>query len=202
MVTAAPASHPVYDRVAADIAAGRHAYLTTADTAKLVRSTLAARFPGVRFYVRSSTYAGGSSIRVAWDGVVLDAKGWPVRVLVDYDGNVLDPTPVPDPDYTRGGRYGYLPKPGAPLARDVDAVLAGFAGKGFDGSIDLGYYKRSWLNPDGSMTFASTDGTAGSMGYVPARDGSRTHPSALLVSPGADYVTADPFLPYDKRTAS
>ncbi len=45
-------------------------YLTTAETAKLVRKALKAEFAGQKFSVRSSVYAGGSSITVSWvDGV-------------------------------------------------------------------------------------------------------------------------------------
>lgn len=42
-------------------------YLSCADTAKLVRKSLRADFPGVKFSVRSSTYAGGASIDVGWE---------------------------------------------------------------------------------------------------------------------------------------
>ena len=41
-------------------------YLTTAETAKLVRKALKESFPATKFSVRSSTYAGGSSMRVHW----------------------------------------------------------------------------------------------------------------------------------------
>lgn len=41
-------------------------YISTTDTAKLVRKLLKAKFPGVKFSVRSDKYAGGSSIRVDW----------------------------------------------------------------------------------------------------------------------------------------
>lgn len=41
-------------------------YLSCAETAKLVRKALKADFPGVKFSVRSSTYAGGASIHVGW----------------------------------------------------------------------------------------------------------------------------------------
>lgn len=40
--------------------------LTCAETAKLVRQTLRNEFPGVKFRVRSKTYAGGASISVGW----------------------------------------------------------------------------------------------------------------------------------------
>ena len=41
-------------------------YLSVADTAKLVRSALKKAFPGVKFSVRSTSYSGGSSVRVGW----------------------------------------------------------------------------------------------------------------------------------------
>jgi hypothetical protein len=37
-------------------------YLSCAETAKLVRAALKESFPGVKFSVKSSTYAGGASI--------------------------------------------------------------------------------------------------------------------------------------------
>ena len=41
-------------------------YVSTTDTAKLIRAALKSKFPGVKFSVRSKSYAGGSSIDVAW----------------------------------------------------------------------------------------------------------------------------------------
>lgn len=41
-------------------------YISTTETAKLIRKALKAAFPGQKFSVRSSSYAGGSSIRVNW----------------------------------------------------------------------------------------------------------------------------------------
>ena len=41
-------------------------YLSAAETAKLVRAALKRGFAGVRFSVRSHTYAGGASIAVEW----------------------------------------------------------------------------------------------------------------------------------------
>jgi Large polyvalent protein associated domain 29 len=64
-------------------------YLSCADTAKLVRKALKSEFPGVKFSVRSSTYAGGASISVGWtDGPVVpdvDAVVEPYRGA-DFDG--------------------------------------------------------------------------------------------------------------------
>ncbi len=41
-------------------------YISTTETAKLIRAQLKAAFPGQKFSVRSSKYAGGSSITVYW----------------------------------------------------------------------------------------------------------------------------------------
>ncbi len=41
-------------------------YLSVTETAKLVRRALRESFPGVKFSVRSDSYAGGASIRVGW----------------------------------------------------------------------------------------------------------------------------------------
>lgn len=41
-------------------------YLSVTDTAKLVREALKKAYPSVKFSVRSSSYAGGTSIDVSW----------------------------------------------------------------------------------------------------------------------------------------
>lgn len=41
-------------------------YLTVAETAKLVRQTLAKHFPNTKFSVRSKSYSGGASIDISW----------------------------------------------------------------------------------------------------------------------------------------
>lgn len=41
-------------------------YLTCAETAKLVRTALKQKFPGVKFAIRSKTYSGGASIDIHW----------------------------------------------------------------------------------------------------------------------------------------
>ncbi len=45
---------------------GERQFMSCADTAKLLRGHLRREFPGVKFSVRSSTYAGGASIDVSW----------------------------------------------------------------------------------------------------------------------------------------
>lgn len=42
-------------------------YIGTTDTAKLIRAQLKAKFPGIKFSVRSDKYSGGSSIRINWE---------------------------------------------------------------------------------------------------------------------------------------
>lgn len=41
-------------------------YISTVDTAKLIRKALGESFKGIKFSVKSSIYAGGSSINVKW----------------------------------------------------------------------------------------------------------------------------------------
>lgn len=75
-----------------------------------------------------------------------------------------------------------------PTDREVSAITGGFAGAGFDGMIDLKYHVDHWLMPDGCVSIAHTEGTAGSMGTIaPIREW-MPHPDAKLVSFGADYV--------------
>jgi hypothetical protein len=64
-------------------------YLSTADTAKLIRAELKKAFPKTTFSVRSKVYSGGSSIRVTWSDGPTDAA---VQSLLnrfrgsDFDG--------------------------------------------------------------------------------------------------------------------
>lgn len=41
-------------------------YFTCAETAKMIRKALKEAFPGVKFGIRSHTYAGGASINIGW----------------------------------------------------------------------------------------------------------------------------------------
>lgn len=180
---------------------GRSAtYIGVAETARLIRKRLAAVFPGTKFYVRSKSYSGGSSIDVSWDGVVLDsANHWPVSVRVNWDGDVLDPTPVSDKDYTRGDRYGYLPKPGAPTKRAVDAVIGGYDGKGFDGMTDSSYYVDTAIDiKTGEVLGTTSIGGGMNSGWdLPdAAVAAITAGTAMLIATGS-YVRSEPYLPYD-----
>jgi hypothetical protein len=199
-MTIATRDHPVY---LAALEARQHdpagpAWISTADTARLVRDRLATLWPAVRFYVRSSSYSGGSSIRVWYDGIeriephascyckngptILRTEGDPCRVC----GYI--------------GRWTRVYRADRPGLEEVESALEPYHGRSFDGSIDMAYSLETWLNPDGSASFAHTSGTAGSMGSVPRADGSRTDPGAVLIHPAASYVFVDAELPYDVRT--
>jgi hypothetical protein len=81
-------------------------YLSCAETAKLVRAALKESFPGVKFSVKSSTYAGGASINVAYvdgptaaqvEAVAKVFQGAYFDGMTDYKGsnyNSLDGQPV------------------------------------------------------------------------------------------------------------
>lgn len=67
------------------MSAADRTWLSAADTAKLVRKALKADFPGVKFSVRSSTYAGGASIDVSWtDGPMVQDVD---RTIKLYEGS-------------------------------------------------------------------------------------------------------------------
>ena len=72
----------------------------------------------------------------------------------------------------------------------VNEVIKQFEGAGFDGMIDLKYYKDHWLLPNGEVVLARSEGTQGSNGYYPAVNTNKPHPEAIKVSWGADYVFA------------
>jgi len=119
-------------------------YLTCAETAKLVRKALKREFPGVKFSVRSKTYAGGASISIHWT-----------------DG---------------------------PTEKAVRGITDSYASADFDGMIDMQTYCDAWLMPDGSAVLASSPGTEGSRGTLPAYDNPKPHPDAVRVHFGSNYV--------------
>lgn len=63
-------------------------YLSVTETAKLIRQALKAQHPGVKFSVRSSSYAGGASIDVSWtDGPTEESVDRTVQL---YRGATFD----------------------------------------------------------------------------------------------------------------
>ena len=75
-----------------------------------------------------------------------------------------------------------------PTKKAVNLVVGPFAGRDFDGMIDLEYSVWAWLLPDGSAEFAYSSGTEGSMGVHSAFENPKPHPDAELVHMGAGYV--------------
>lgn len=49
-------------------------YITTTETAKIIRKTLKSEFPGIKFSVRSRKYAGGSSINISYNDINLNSR--------------------------------------------------------------------------------------------------------------------------------
>lgn len=89
----------------------KHRYLTTAETAKLVREALKQFFPGQKFSVRSKNYAGGSSIDVSWiDGPTCEAVQ---KVTDSYEGGRFDG----QCDLAYHAEHWYCQKHGARVAR-------------------------------------------------------------------------------------
>lgn len=127
-------------------------YIDVAESAKMIRALLKSKFPGVKFSVKSSRYAGGASIRIEW---------------------------------TNG-----------PTVKQVDQFTDPFAGAGFDGMIDMQYYKTAYLLPDGTVTYGRSPGTVRSAGVEegynePLPEG------AVEVSFGSDYVHTTRNFTYD-----
>lgn len=83
----AKAAAPIFAALLSKPVQGRH-YMSVADTAKLVRAALKDAFPAVKFSVRSSSYSGGASIRIAWvDGPTTEEVD---RVAKPYEGADFD----------------------------------------------------------------------------------------------------------------
>lgn len=76
-----------------------------------------------------------------------------------------------------------------PTRCEVEVISSGFAGGGFDGSIDLAYSVTSWMMPNGAIVagFSGTQNSGGS--YAPVIN-SAPHPEAQLVHFGANFVFA------------
>lgn len=175
--------HPLFERAAAG------GYFTTAETARLIRERLARAYPGVTFYVRSSVYAGGSSVHIAYDGI----RGY--RCL---NGHACESSyDCPGCGLRGSNAITTLYAPGAPTVEQVNAITAPYASRDFDGSIDLAYVIHSWMTPDGNAFFGRSDGTQGSMGSDTAYSNARPVPGAVMVTFGASYVFVEPRLPYD-----
>lgn len=81
-------------------------YISTTDTAKLIRAALKAAFPDTKFRVRSHIYAGGSSINVSYvdgpptkavEGVAKRFAGASfdgMQDLMEYHNSIFDGRPV------------------------------------------------------------------------------------------------------------
>ena len=72
----------------------------------------------------------------------------------------------------------------------VNEIVSEYKFGGFDGMIDLAYYIDRWLHPDGSMSFAQTDGTEDSRGCEPSGATDCPEPGAVLVRGGPRFVFA------------
>ena len=75
-----------------------------------------------------------------------------------------------------------------PTEKDVEAEVGIFAGRSFDGMIDLAYSHTCWMLPDGTVQRARSSGSAGSGGVDPGYDYPQPHPEAQRVHFGANYV--------------
>lgn len=69
-----------------------------------------------------------------------------------------------------------------PTGRDVDAVVKGFAGSGFDGMQDLKYSISHWRMPDGTFKLAHVHHNLDPQTF------GKPHPDATPVQFGADFV--------------
>ncbi len=79
-----------------------------------------------------------------------------------------------------------------PLESAVEAVVRQYEGGGFDGSIDLAYYRTHYLKPDGTVLVHFDPGTEGSMGHHQGEDNRMLidlmPEEVKLVKFGADFV--------------
>lgn len=72
----------------------------------------------------------------------------------------------------------------------VNKICKLYAGAGFDGMIDLKFYKDHWMMPDGTIHYGSSEGTTCCAGVYDSYKIEKPHPDAKKVSFGADFVFA------------
>jgi hypothetical protein len=94
-------------------------YLSCADTAKHIRAALKAAFPGIKFGVRSSTYAGGASIRVGW------TDGPTVKMVEEIGGSFAGGRFDGSIDLKSSVRHWLMPDGSVTLASDPGTVENG-----------------------------------------------------------------------------
>lgn len=75
-----------------------------------------------------------------------------------------------------------------PTSKQVEAVTDIYKGAGFDGMIDLKYYRYHWLLPDGTIVLAHDQGSAASGGVDPEVIIEKPHPEAKRIQFGADFI--------------
>ena len=92
--------------------------------------------------------------------------------------------------YTGGAsiRVGWTDGPSSKAVKDVADA---YAGGRFDGMIDMAFSVDHWLMPDGSVGFASSPGSTGSMGVYEPYNHEAPAPGARKVRFGANYVFCD-----------
>jgi len=77
---------------------------------------------------------------------------------------------------------------GGPPAQEVRQVAGQYAGAGFDGMIDMQYYRSAYIDVDGIVRGHDSEGTADSRGSVPAVHDPQP-PGTRKVWFGANYVS-------------
>jgi hypothetical protein len=156
-------------------------YLTTAETAALIRTALRDTFPGVKFSVRSKVYSGGSSISVNYPGF---------RSYKSLDSCYCPDGPTPDLPHSPNfcAKCGYRGRltpdylPGMPTTEAVKRVVDRFEGAGFDGMIDLKYPIEAYVK------FGRVVGTRSPGAYPSTPGWDDAVPGAEVVHFGSDFV--------------
>jgi hypothetical protein len=89
--------------------------------------------------------------------------------------------------YAGGASIDVSAPAGGPDRRAVRAVVAPYAGAGFDGMIDMQYYRDAFIDEAGRVLGLDDPGTEGSRGSVPARRDPQP-PGTRRVHFGANFV--------------
>lgn len=112
-------------------------YLSCAETAKLVRQAVKEAFPGIKFSVKSKTYAGGASITVGWtdgptgkqvDAVIEKFAGGYFDGMIDYKGSRYHKLDGEEVHFGADFIFSNRHYSDALIAKGIAAVVAAYGG--------------------------------------------------------------------------
>lgn len=116
-------------------------YISSTETAKLVRAALKESFPGFKFKVNTDKYSMGSSIRVNWtDGPTAEMVDSVVKIFAGsyFDGSI---------DY-KGNRYVMIDGVSTSFGADYISTTRSYSDE-LETKINAAWARKNFVSPDG-----------------------------------------------------